>query len=143
MESRAGTHEQALREAIGDFNDRIAAYLADPEEPVHSFWADEVEFINFEPSPFPGTYRGHAGVRQWTRDLFADFTDSRMDVLEVLEEGDRMAVRMSASGSGRSSGIPVSLEWGCLLTMRDAQCIQAASDISYERTLERLRAEAS
>jgi len=142
VEAGPGLHEQALRQALADFSDRIVAYLTNPEEPVHPFWAEDVVLINFEPSPFPGTYRGHEGVRQWTRDLFADFTDSRMEVLEVIEEGDRMAVRMSASGSGRSSGIPVSLEWGCLLTMRGGQCIQAASDISYERTLERLRAEA-
>ena len=140
MTASAGPNESAFREAIADFNDRILDYVEDREEPVHSFWADDVEFINFEPSPFPGTYRGHEGVRRWTRDVFGEFTDTRLDVLEVVEEGDRMAVRMKVTGRGRSSGIGGSLEWGSLLTMRDDQCIRAASDITYERTLERLRA---
>jgi ketosteroid isomerase-like protein len=135
-----GAHEEALREAISLFNDRLDAYLADPNAPIDPFWADDVELINFEPSPFPGTYRGHEGLRRWAQDMFGDLTDGRIDAVEIVEEGDRMAVRMKLSGSGRSSGIPGSLEFGSLLSMRDGKCIQAASDISFERTLERLRA---
>jgi ketosteroid isomerase-like protein len=140
MNDPSGTNEQALREALSHFNDRIEDYLVDPETPVHPFWADDVELVNFEPSPFPGTFRGPDALRRWTSEIFGDFTDSSMEVVELEEEGDRLAVRMRASGRGRSSGIPVKLDWGVLFTMRDGKCVRADSDASYERTLERLRA---
>jgi hypothetical protein len=70
-----GPHEKALREAFSDFNERLEDYLVDPDTPIPPFWADDIELINFEPSPFPGTYRGHDGMRQWASDIFSDFTD--------------------------------------------------------------------
>ena len=135
--------QQQLREAIEHFNKNLGRYLSSDEDPLHDFWAEDVEFINFEPSPFPGTYRGHDGLRQWTRDLFGDLRESRVDALEIVEDGELMAVRMNLTGKGRSSGIAGTLEWGSLLTTRDGRCIQAASDVSFERTLERFEEERS
>jgi ketosteroid isomerase-like protein len=137
MSPGQGPHEQTLRAAVEHFNDTLAQLLADPEFPIPDFWAEDVELVNFEPSPFPGTYRGHDGLRRWTEDLFGAFGDARLDVLDVVEEGNQLAVQMKLTARGRSSGIPGSLAWGCLVTMRDGQCVRAASDVSYERTLER------
>jgi ketosteroid isomerase-like protein len=133
-----GSHEQGFRDALSWFNERIDAYLVDPNAPIDPFWADDVELVNFEPSPFPGTYHGHDGLRRWTKDLFGDLTDGRLDALEIVELGDRMAVRFKLTARGRSSGIPGSFEFGSLITMRDGKCVRAASDITFERTLERL-----
>jgi ketosteroid isomerase-like protein len=91
----------------------------------------------FEPSPFPGTYRGHDGLRRWTQDLFSDLRNARLDVLEVIEDGDLMAVRMKLTAIGRASGIEGSFEWGSLVSVRDGDCVRAASDVTFERTLER------
>jgi ketosteroid isomerase-like protein len=135
-----GPNEQALREAFADFNERLEDYLVDSDAPLHPLWAEDVEFVNFEPSPFPGTYRGHDGVRRWTREIFGDFTEAKLEILDVVEEGDRIAAHLKLSARGRSSGIPGVLEWGCLFTMREGLFVRAASDISYERTMERLRA---
>lgn len=140
MTTAPGSNVQALREAIADFTERIEEYVADPDTPIPPFWADDIEFVNFEPSPFPGTYRGHEGMRRWASDLFSDFTHSKLEISDVAEEGDRLAARLKLSARGRSSGIPGVLVWGCLFTMRGGKCVRAASDISYERTMDRLRA---
>jgi hypothetical protein len=66
MSPGQGPHEQTLRAAVEHFNDTLAQLLADPEFPIPDFWAEDVELVNFEPSPFPGTYRGHDGLRRWT-----------------------------------------------------------------------------
>lgn len=134
-----GPWELALHEQNEFLNANLPRFFAGEDLPIHPLWAPDIEFINFEPSPFPGTYKGHDGLQKWTQDMFGDFSEARVDVLEAREEGDLMAARMKLTARGRASGIEGSFEWGTLMTMRDGQCIQAASDVSYERSLERFR----
>ncbi len=136
-----GPNEQILRDLADYFNANLERVLADEEVPIDRYMSEDVELINFEPSPFPGTYRGHEGFVRWTQDLFGDFTEGRVELLEMREEGDLVAVKLRMSGRGRGSGAAGALEWGSLFTMRDRVCIRAASDPSYEMTLERLEAE--
>ena len=132
-------NQEALLEAARYFNDNLDRMLAGENVPVPNFWSPEVELVNFEPSPFPGTYRGHDGLVQWTRDIFGDFTEGQVDVLEVVEEGDLMATRLKLSGKGRGSGIEGSLVWGALVEMQNGQCVRVSSDPTFEETLARLR----
>lgn len=131
-------NEQALREANEYFNANLERALAGEDLPLPEIWSPEIEISNFEPSPFPGTYHGHEGLRQWTRDLFSDFTDGKVETLEVVEDGDLMAVHLQIVAKGRISGIPVSLEWGGLFEFRDGRCVKVTADAEWERTLERL-----
>jgi len=136
-----GANEAGLNEALEYFNDTLERVLAGEELPLHPFLSPDCELVNFEPSPFPGTYRGEEGFRRWTHDLFDDFTDARIEAVEVVPDGDLMAVRMRLSGKGRSSGIEGSFEWGCLISVENGLCTRAASDPTFERTLERLEEE--
>lgn len=124
---------------IEKFNGDLPGFLEGEKVPVDPFWAPDAVLINFEPSPFPGTYHGHEGVRKWTQDIFGEYSEGRVDVIEVEERGDLMAVHLKLTARGRVSGIEGSFEWGSLLTMRDGRCVHAASDAGYERTLERLQ----
>jgi ketosteroid isomerase-like protein len=132
-----GPHERALREASAYFNENLERFLAGEDVPIHPIWAEDVEIVNFEPSPFPGTYHGHDGLLQWTHDLFDELTDARIDMIEMREDGDLVAARLRLSGRGRASGAEGSFDWGALFEMRDGRLIRASSDPTYEQTLER------
>ena len=142
-------NERALREATEYFNSNLDRTLAGEDVSIPEFWSPDVELVNFEPSPFPGTYRGHDGLMKWARDIFGDFKEGRVDVLEVVEEGDLMATRLKLSAKGKGSGIEGSLEWGALVEMRvghgllrthvGGQCIRVSSDPTWEESLARLR----
>jgi ketosteroid isomerase-like protein len=140
-QKQQGPHEKAMREALDHFNENLERLLADEDVEFHPFLAPDIEFINYEPSPFPGTYRGYDGLRRWTHDLFDPFADARWDAIEVVEDGDLMAVKMRVTGRGRSSGAPFTGDWGSLVEIRDGRCIRAASDTTFERTLERFEQE--
>ena len=132
-------NQEAVREALRDFNATLERVLAGEDVPVPDFWSPEVELVNFEPSPFPGTYRGHDGLRQWTRDIFGDFTDGKLEILEFVEDGDRLATRFKLSATGKGSGIEGSFEWGALVEMRDGVCTRISSDPTWDEALARLR----
>ena len=120
-DARPGPHERALREASEHFNENLDQLVAGEDVPIHPIWAEEVEIVNFEPSPFPGTYHGHDGLVQWAHDLFDELTDARIDMIEIREDGDLVAARLRLSGRGRASGAEGSFEWGALFEMRDGR----------------------
>ena len=132
-------NQQAVLEALRYFNATLEGVLAGEDVPIPEFWSPEVELVNFEPSPFPGTYRGHDGLRQWTRDIFGDFTDGKLEILEFVEDGDRLATKFKLSATGKGSGIEGSFEWGALVEMRDGRCMRISSDPTWEEALARLR----
>jgi hypothetical protein len=132
----AGPNEQNLREGTAYLNANLERILAGEDVPVGEYFTEDTVLINFEPSPFPGTYRGHEGLARWTHDIFDEFTEGRIELLEVREEGDLAAARMQLSGRGRASGIQGSFEWGALFTMRDGLCARAESHPTFEQTLQ-------
>jgi ketosteroid isomerase-like protein len=50
------------------------------------------------------TYRGHQGVRQIWDDYRRDMADFRAEPEEIIDLGDRYALRVTLVGTGRSSG---------------------------------------
>ena len=57
-------------------------------------------------APVEGHYRGHRGVRDWWRDLFAVFPDFKVEVLEVRDLGEFVVVHFRRGGHGLDSGTP-------------------------------------
>jgi ketosteroid isomerase-like protein len=139
VEQPASENVRALREATEFFNSNLERALEGEDVPMPEVWSPDIVISNFEPSPFPGTYHGHEGLRQWTRDLFTDFTEGRVELLEMVEGDELIAVHMRIDAKGRTSGIPVTLEWGGLFEFQDGQCVKVTADAEWERTLERLR----
>jgi ketosteroid isomerase-like protein len=50
------------------------------------------------------TYRGHQGVRQIWRDYQADMADFRVELEQLIDLGDRYALRVTLVGTGRTTG---------------------------------------
>lgn len=56
------------------------------------------EFVGHDPSR-PEPVRGPEGVREVVEMLFSAFPDTEVDLEEVVAEGDRIAMRITASGT--------------------------------------------
>lgn len=130
---------QRLLEVGLSFNAKIPAILAGEEVPLPDLYSPDVVLTNFEPSPFPGTYRGPEALNQWTRDLMTDFEGGRIKVLDFEEHDDRVATKLEFTGTGRKSGIEAALVWGALYYFEDGMVVRADGYATYEEALERLR----
>ena len=56
----------------------------------------------------PNFGRGSAAVKQFARGILQQFPDMRMTLEDVFGEGDRLAVRLTCSGTNASTGKRVS-----------------------------------
>ena len=130
---------QRLLEAGARFNEAIPIILAGEQVPVPEIYSPDVVFTNFEPSPFPGTYHGYDGMHQWTRDLMSDFQDGQINVLDLEEDGNRIATKLEFKGTGRKSGIEAALIWGALFHFEEGTIVRADGYATYEEALEHLR----
>ena len=84
-------------------------------------------------------YRGHQGIRQWTRDLWGDWESFETSVGEMVEHSDRLLYPVGLRGRGRASGAPFETEIFHLTTVRDGLVfrIEGFSDRdSAQRALE-------
>jgi ketosteroid isomerase-like protein len=71
-----------------------------------------------------GSFRGHDGVREWWRTLFAVFPDFSSEVLEVREpRPDCLIVRIRVRGHGVEGGAPFEEVWWQAIKARDGKAI--------------------
>ena len=87
-------------ESVEAFNRRdLDAFLA--------FMDPEMEFVvrlmEMEGRPY---LRGHDGVREWWRGMFAVFPDFKIDVLEARDLGDSVIAALRLRGHSGDSGVP-------------------------------------
>jgi ketosteroid isomerase-like protein len=81
------------------------------------------------------TYRGHAGVRQYYRDLAEFSEEGHTEYPEVRDLGDQVL----ALGRIRlrfASGMELDNEVACLYTWRNRRCIEARAWLSHAEALE-------
>ena len=89
-------------------------------------YSDDVVFGGITPEPMD-----KAGVVAFHESFYSAFTGAQAEVLEVIESGDRLAVRLVVSGrhEGEFMGVPatgndVQLAITTILTMRDGKCVE-------------------
>ena len=87
-------------ESMEAFNRRdLDAFLA--------FMDPEVEFVvrlmEMEGRPY---LRGHDGIREWWRGMFAVFPDFEIEVREARDLGDSVIAALRMRGHGGDSGVP-------------------------------------
>ena len=86
-----------------------AASREDYEVPL-LFCEPDVEMIVFEGARTVGlaeSYHGHQGILDFFRDLRQDMADLRFEPEQVIDLGDRSAVRMAMIAVGRSGGVEI------------------------------------
>jgi ketosteroid isomerase-like protein len=97
-----------------------------------------IRIDNLAEFPITGPYHGHAGVRQWWRDLLDAIDDLRieLDGLEQLD-GERVLTTQRIVGRFRHTGIELDARWASIVTVRDGRVVRA---IGYGSRRQALRA---
>jgi ketosteroid isomerase-like protein len=92
--------------------DRLLA-LADPDIELRS-WLGAVE---------GGVYRGHAGVREWFRDVIETFAPLDPGLTGVEEAGGAAIATGHARGRARSSGLELEWDWVAILRVSEGKVV--------------------
>jgi ketosteroid isomerase-like protein len=106
---------ERLYRAYDAFNRRdLDAYLAliDPEVELTP------RIMELEGGSY---YRGHDGVREWWRTLFAVFPDFSTEIVEVRDLGDSLIVAVRVRGHGVEGGAPIEEVWWQTIKVRDGK----------------------
>ena len=96
--------ESLVRRSYDDINRRGVRAA------IEQLWAPEVVFVDIPELPDGGEHRGREAAVRHIEEFFATWTDTKVEVRETVEEGDRVAIRVVFSGKGRSSGVTAELE---------------------------------
>lgn len=102
-------------------------------ESASEFIAEDLEYVNPPYAVEPGTRRGR-GTFSIVTDTIQDFA-LRIDEFVDAGEGD-VVVLAHFTGSGRSSGAPVSGEQGHVWTVRDGSAVRFRWFQSHREALE-------
>jgi ketosteroid isomerase-like protein len=97
----------------------------------HGVWYPAIEGI----AEGRSSYRGHAGVRQYFKDL-ADYSEkSRAEFPEVHDLGERV-LGLGHLSMRFASGVELDQEVALLHTWRDGKCLEARTWLSHADALE-------
>ncbi|MFL5913870.1 MAG: nuclear transport factor 2 family protein [Gaiellaceae bacterium] len=102
-------------------------------ESMRELVAEDVEYVNPPYAVEPGTRRGRGSFALVTETI-QDF-ELRIDRF-VDAGGEDVVVLAHYSGSGRSSGVPVSGEQGYVWTVRDGSAVRFRWFLSHREALE-------
>ena len=111
---------EIVRQAFAAFNARAV------EELVRLFDPD-CEFRPFRAQLEGMIYRGHAGIRQFVRDIDEDWRTYRIDPVELHEDGGRVAVVGRVTAVGRGSGVEVDSMAGFVFGLRAGRLASVVS----------------
>jgi ketosteroid isomerase-like protein len=114
----------------------IQAYNARDTAAVLALLHPDVEVVNSDEFPNPGTFHGHAGYRSWVAEWEEAWEDFQNLPEEILPVGDRHVVaRVRAGGRGRGSGVEVSMDVGWVYEMQDDLCVFMSIQPSFDAAM--------
>ena len=133
------SNESALRAAVEGFND--------PER--REQWLD-LYSPHVILHGYPRGLEGHDGARHFYEQLWSAFPDARLSLEDVLETGDRVAIRYTLHGvhanefyGTRATGVPTEIEGMAWIRFADGQAIEVWQTSGTLDTIVRLGARAS
>jgi ketosteroid isomerase-like protein len=111
---------EIVRQSFAAFNARAVEDLVRLSDP-------DCEWIPFRAQLEGTTYHGHAGVRQFIRDMDEDWAAFRIDPAEFHERDERVAAIGKVTALGRSSGADISWVGGFLFELRAGKITKLVS----------------
>jgi ketosteroid isomerase-like protein len=125
---------ETVRRSFEAFNRRDADRLVGL---CHS----DCEWLPFRAQLEGMVYRGHEGVRRFLGDMDEDWSQFRIDPVELHELGDRVVAIGRVRALGRGSGVDVDSVAGFVVELRDGQIIRVTSHSDPEAALRAARAD--
>ncbi len=123
---------QTVRRSYEALNegDVVAALEAlDPD----AVWRDSPEL------PGGGEFTGREEVSRFLTDFLTEWRDFHQRIDEAIREGDRVAVVIHLSATGRASGVEVDTRYAHLWTMRDGIGVRVDAYRDPDEALRELR----
>ena len=111
---------EVVRRAHAAFNSRAVDDLVAVSDP-------DCEWIPFRAQLEGITYRGHAGVRQFVRDMDQDWKTFRIEPVEFRDRDDLVVVIGHVSATGHGSGVPLETEAGFVFGLRAGRILTIVS----------------
>ncbi len=100
-------------------------------------WGPEGEWVPAMAGAVEGkSYRGHAEIRRYFDDLFASFSDVRVEDLDFTDLGDRVLVLYRLIVRGRDSDVAIDQPGAALYEFRDGKIATGRSFLSQAEALE-------
>jgi ketosteroid isomerase-like protein len=99
----------------------------------------ECDFLPFRAQLEGGTYRGHAGIRQFVSDMDEDWESFRIDPDEFHDHGDGVAVVARLTAVGRGTRVDIESVVGVVFEVREGLLLSVVSHSDPAVALESLK----
>jgi ketosteroid isomerase-like protein len=123
---------ETFKRAVEAYNRRDIDALLEEMDP-------EVEWLAAVQTLFEGearVYRGHAGIRQWVRDIDEALADIRLEFFEIRDLGDRLVASGRFSARGSASGAEAESPFGCLVDSKNGKTTRVQTFLDPKEALE-------
>ncbi|HLM26754.1 MAG TPA: nuclear transport factor 2 family protein [Thermoleophilaceae bacterium] len=112
-----------VRRWLSEFADPASVEsVAEGGTDLAPYFQPEMVIVNFSEGPLTKPYQGHAGVRQWVAESFAEIDDAWVELDEVLASGQsHVVITVRFHGTMGLSGIPVDAGLAVLYRFRDGK----------------------
>jgi uncharacterized protein len=84
----------------------------------------------------PATYRGHAGIRRFYREVSEVWEEFRWEPLRLVEAADKVVVRLHSHGRGRGSGLEMARDAAMVRTVREDRAVSVRFYIDRAEALQ-------
>ena len=87
----------------------------------------------------PDTYRGHAGIRRWFDSFYEAVDEIRIEPVQLVPAGDRVAMEFTLATRGRTTGLEASLTAASLCDVEDGKVARLEFFTTWDEALEATR----
>jgi ketosteroid isomerase-like protein len=102
----------------------------------HARWYDpDVEIVNADDWPVPGSYRGTEGYVRWYRESYGAYEDVRYAVDFLDAVGDRVVALVTISGRPQGEETKLEVQLGLVYGMRGGRIARVELYLGHERAL--------
>ena len=99
----------------------IEAYNRGDLDAIFELATNDVEFVVPDSMANSGTYVGRAGFESMMRQWEEAWDEFRVEIVEVIKDGDAVVVSVSQYGRGRGSGIETQMGAAHLMRFRNGR----------------------
>jgi ketosteroid isomerase-like protein len=117
----------------------IEAYNRGDVDAVFELATDDVEFIVPDSMANSGTYVGREGFESMMGQWEEAWDEFRVEIVDLIQEGDAVVVSVSQYGRGRGSGIETRMGAAHLMRFRDGRLSRWRLCESLEEALQQIR----
>jgi ketosteroid isomerase-like protein len=124
------------QENVETIRQAFAAFDSEGFDGLAEFWHPDINWRAMEGAPDDvGVFTGHDAMRRYLDDWLEMFDDSRIEVEEFIDAGDRVVVMQHGSGKSKRTGIPVDMRYAVVYTVQDGKIVRGREYATRDEAL--------